>query len=967
MKKKILSVFVAICMIIPMAFSLVACDDKETGPLITANKQSSMRSENILLSYEKTVYDGTAKQPTVTLFYNDVIVSSDDYVVTYLDNIDAGIATVVIKANADSEILDSGVEFKTTFEIERAPIFVNNFAKLNSAIQVTDKNHVITLADNIEMVRDITNGNLVAPVLIFPQENQDIAIDLAGFDINSYFWIASDLAGFPVSGAYYGLSIEKPNKTTITDKSVNLNIYNSSNAESFIGFSSNEDDYAVVLKTNNNFDINFEDVTFKGYYGGIYSNGSYSSTTKINAKNCKFIGTKISGETYDDVSAGAYVASGKVSYFYENCQFKGFGGYYAKSGHHYFKECLIDAVGEKSFEKDHNGNGFYVTGSALMIDSCVGYSTIPAAGYQKALTIDIVAGRLASKSKYAVEEFSTYVNSADRVSYAVVNIVDDTILESAEGLKTMSFENTEAYHNHTYSSASDSSCNDCGANRKVLGKDLWSGKTGTLPTAVENVIKISTAKELAALAQAVNAGNTFEGITIELASDIDLNNIEWTPIGYGSHSSSTKVFKGTFDGKNFTISNLKITNFVGGSAVKSATGVGLFGNIGKGAIIRNIHINTARVDGNHYVGSLIGYAYNATVENCSVVNATINCTHFNDDEDGDKAGALIGHAAYVKANGITAESSRVKAGRDAGQVVGCIANSTTLRNISAVDVLVSANGTSTGANIRNDVLGRDSATISLWKGTVGTLPAAVENVITITTADEFAAFAAAVNAGNTFEGITIKLAKDMDLDNIEWTPIGYGYSNYAERVQYGAAFKGIFNGNNKTVYNLKITTFVGGAKNTAAATGIGLFGHIVSAEIKNIKVTGAEVVGNHDVGVVAGFALNSNISKAEVKNASVSCVYLDADESGDKAGAIVGHFAIGINADDSAAITGCKATDCTVDADRDAGQLIGCVDNNPTQSKNTATRVTVKWNESGKNITAKTNTNIKNEKVGRVA
>lgn len=966
MKKKILSLFVAICMIFPMAFSLAACDNGEKDPSNEATKQSTMASENITLAYESTVYDGTEKEPSVVLTYDDEIITSDNYTVEYLNNVDAGIATVIVKSNADSDVLAANLEFTTTFEIERAPISVRNFAALNSAIQVTDKNHVITLANNIEMVRDTTNGNWVAPVLIFPQENQDIAIDLNGYDINSYFWIASDLAGFPVSGAYYGLGIAKPNVTTVTDKTVKLSIYNSSNAESIIGFSSNEDDYAIVMKTNNAFDIDFENVTFKGQYGALYTNGNYSSNTTVDAKDCKFIGTKVVGPTYDDVSAGVYLASGKVIYSYEDCQFEGFTGYYAKSGHHFFNNCTVKAVGDNAFETDHHGSGFYPTGSALIVDSCVGYNTVPAAGYQKALTVDISGGRFISKSKHAIEEFSTYKNAADRISYAFVNITDDAILESAGGYKALSFENAEAYHNHTYTNDSDSSCNECGANRKVLGKDLWDGKTGTVPTAVEGVITISTAKELAAFAKAVNDGNTFAGITVELANNIDLNNIEWTPIGCGNNTT-TKTFKGTFDGKGFTISNLKITNFVGGAAVKSATGVGLFGNVGTNGFVKNVNIDGARVDGNHYVAALIGYSYYAKVEDCSVVNATINCTHFDDDEDGDKAGVIFGWVGFTAINRVSVSNSRVKAGRDAGQIAGCIANTTTLRNPSASAVIVSANGTSTGANIKNEFVGRDVTTISLWKGTVGTLPAAVENVITITSADEFAAFAAAVNAGNTFEGYTIKLAKDIDLDNIEWTPIGYGYSNFVETIQYGAAFKGIFDGNNKTVYNLKITTFVGGGKLPGTSTGIALFGHIVSAEIKNLKVTGATVVGNHFVGTVAGFALNSNITKAVVKNASVSCVYKDADESGDKVGAIVGQIAAGIRTGDAASIKNSSATDCTVNADRDAGQLIGCLNNGATQTSNAATRVSVTWNESGKNITAKTNTNIKNEKVGRVA
>ena len=47
-------------------------------------------------------------------------------------------------------------------------------------------------------------------------------------------------------------------------------------------------------------------------------------------------------------------------------------------------------------------------------------------------------------------------------------------------------------------------------------------------------------------------------------------------------------------------------------------------------------------------------------------------------------------------------------------------------------------------------------------------------MIVITTAEELAGLAKAVNLGTDFKGITIKLAADIDLANFEWAPIGYG-------------------------------------------------------------------------------------------------------------------------------------------------------------------------------------------------
>ena len=53
----------------------------------------------------------------------------------------------------------------------------------------------------------------------------------------------------------------------------------------------------------------------------------------------------------------------------------------------------------------------------------------------------------------------------------------------------------------------------------------------------------------------------------------------------------------------------------------------------------------------------------------------------------------------------TATDSTVKAGRDAGQIVGA-AKEVNVTGCSATNVTVSANGECTGANVRNEVIGR---------------------------------------------------------------------------------------------------------------------------------------------------------------------------------------------------------------------------------------------------------------------
>lgn len=89
------------------------------------------------------------------------------------------------------------------------------------------------------------------------------------------------------------------------------------------------------------------------------------------------------------------------------------------------------------------------------------------------------------------------------------------------------------------------------------------------------------------------------------------------------------------------------------------------------------------------------------------INATISCTSVNSQANGDKCGGIVGHAGNigVKVQDCTVKDTSISAGRDAGQVVGA-AKSANVSNCGATNVRVSLNGTSTGENINNQVIGR---------------------------------------------------------------------------------------------------------------------------------------------------------------------------------------------------------------------------------------------------------------------
>lgn len=109
------------------------------------------------------------------------------------------------------------------------------------------------------------------------------------------------------------------------------------------------------------------------------------------------------------------------------------------------------------------------------------------------------------------------------------------------------------------------------------------------------VYTITTAEQLAGLATLVNEGASFDTKVVYLGADIDLQYLEWTPIGNAEHA-----FNGTFDGRGYTISNLKINT--------ESSYLGLFGNVSGN--ISNFTIDNADIyvyDAYQYIGIACGY------------------------------------------------------------------------------------------------------------------------------------------------------------------------------------------------------------------------------------------------------------------------------------------------------------------------------------------------------------------------
>ena len=145
--------------------------------------------------------------------------------------------------------------------------------------------------------------------------------------------------------------------------------------------------------------------------------------------------------------------------------------------------------------------------------------------------------------------------------------------------------------------------------------------------------------------------------------------------------------------------------------------------------------------------------------------------------------------------------------------------------------------------VENDSYGPDydenaEYPIDTWNGETATaaeLAAATDDtnkVVTVESGKLLAALVEAVNNGNDYAGYTIKLTKNLDLNGNEWTPIG---------VKDGNKFRGVFDGQNRKVLNLKIEN----GPDYAA-----FFGAIENATVKNLTVEGS-VKGSNVAGIAA--------------------------------------------------------------------------------------------------------------------
>ncbi|MBE5801328.1 MAG: hypothetical protein E7319_03475 [Clostridiales bacterium] len=143
---------------------------------------------------------------------------------------------------------------------------------------------------------------------------------------------------------------------------------------------------------------------------------------------------------------------------------------------------------------------------------------------------------------------------------------------------------------------------------------------------------LTTPEQLAGLADLVDGGNTFEGKTVKLGSNICLgcertyaedNKPKFNPIG---HSQNGKSFKGTFNGQDYAISNMYMQSNLddkNGGWLYEGEYYALFAYT-EGAVIKNLTMEGAYISSGRNEGACVaGNANNTTFENISINDATV--------------------------------------------------------------------------------------------------------------------------------------------------------------------------------------------------------------------------------------------------------------------------------------------------------------------------------------------------------
>lgn len=267
--------------------------------------------------------------------------------------------------------------------------------------------------------------------------------------------------------------------------------------------------------------------------------------------------------------------------------------------------------------------------------------------FKKAYDIKI----LYNDQEYEPTDFDTNVKvtisgvdsiNEEKQKYKVVHIDDTNNVKEVEGVKTT--DNTISFPADSFSTYALLLEEDISAislySADLTKASIWDGTVATAFRFGDGTegspYLIASAAELAYIASQVNNGNNYAGTYFELIVDIDLNSIEWTPIG-----NYNNPFQGIFNGAGHTVANTTIS--LPTATPTAITSYGLFGSIGDGnskTIIKNLQLDEINIEINangqtanntNDKGYNIGIVTGTIFNNAEIKNVIVNNSNITDN------------------------------------------------------------------------------------------------------------------------------------------------------------------------------------------------------------------------------------------------------------------------------------------------------------------------------------------------
>lgn len=411
-----------------------------------------------------------------------------------------------------------------------------------------------------------------------------------------------------------------------------------------------------------------------------------------------------------------------------------------------------------------------------------------------------------------------------------------------------------------------------------------------------NTTYIYTANDLIAFANNVTAGNYYTGKTVLLMNDINLAGTAFNGIGPANIDTyGGRTFWGTFDGQNYTISNMTVS-----SNQPTSASVGLFNTVGESAVVKNVKLDNANVTSTRYAGGIVGYAHTGntiTIQNCHVTNSSIVSvpelvgTAY---DNGDKVGGIAGYTVNTTVTGCSVSGITIGGYRDLGGIVGYANSGSAVTGNTAGNVTVALNKTHNYKNYTtldqfdaNHVVGEKDANANVSDNrTTGTFTV-TEAYMVYTGAD----LKAALNAG----GGTILVMNDITVSS-DWISALKGSTG--DEAVFRESI--VLEGNGHTVFGL--TDALVRCEANANVT------------IQNLTVSGANILGDtltktNGLGIAAFIACADAGSQITLNNCHVKDSEIIGTISDARAAGLIGYASV---SNTTVTITGCSVENCTI-------------------------------------------------------